>query len=234
MKDMAMITLSVTARRGIAAASLIAATAMAAACGSAGGSQPAPQQHASSSASGKSPAASNGRASNAGTALPSSGQVSSGQGGGSRLTACMTSSLKVAVDTSQEGAAAGSTYLPINFTNSSGRTCSMYGFPGVSFVTGPGGSQIGAAAARNSGFSSVPVTLAAHGSAHAWLQVAQSANYPASTCHMVTATWLRVFPPGNTAAAYISHTFQACSSAKANILTVMPVRSGTGFQGRVP
>jgi hypothetical protein len=159
--------------------------------------------------------------------------MSSGQGG-SGLAACTTSSLRVSVDISQGGAAAGSTYMPVNFTNSSGHPCSMYGFPGVSFVTGPGGSQIGAAAARNHGFSPVSVTLAAHGSAHAWLQVAQAGNYPSSTCHMVTATWLRVFPPGNTAAAYVSHTFPACSSAKASLLTVMPVRSGTGVQGRVP
>jgi hypothetical protein len=157
--------------------------------------------------------------------------MSSGKGG---LTACVTSSLNVTVDISQGGGAAGSTYLPIDFTNSSGRACSMYGFPGVSFVTGRGGSQIGAAAARNDGFSPVPVTLAAHGSAHAWLQVAQAGNYPASTCHMVTATWLRVFPPGDRVPAYVSHTFSACSSAKANLLTVMPVRSGKGVQGRVP
>jgi hypothetical protein len=159
--------------------------------------------------------------------------MSSGQAGPG-LAACTTSSLKVSVDTSQGGAAAGSTYLPINFTNSSGHPCSMYGFPGVSFVTGPGGSQIGAAAARNHGFSSVSVTLAAHGSAHAWLQVAQAGNYPTTTCHMVTATWLRVFPPGNRVPAYVSHTFSACSSARANLLTVMPVRSGAGVQGRVP
>jgi hypothetical protein len=140
----------------------------------------------------------------------------------------------VTVASSAGGGAAGSTYVPIDFTNTSGRACSMYGYPGVSFVTTRGGSQIGAAAVRNSGFSSVPVTLAAHASAHAWLQVAEAGNYPASSCHMVTATWLRVFPPANTAPAYVSHTFSACSSSKANLLTVMPVRSGAGVQGQVP
>jgi Protein of unknown function (DUF4232) len=234
---MGMITLSVTARRGIAAASLTAAAALVAACGSSGGSQTAPQQSASSSATGQGPAANGSGTPNAGpasAASPSSGRSASGQGGGSGLTACMTSSLNVAVDTSQGGGAAGSTYLPIDFANSSGRACSMEGFPGVSFVTGPGGSQIGAAAARNTGFPSVPVTLAAHASAHAWLQVAEAGNYPPSTCHMVTAAWLRVFPPGNTLAAYVRHTFSACSSAKVNLLTVMPVRSGAGARSRVP
>lgn len=231
-----MITISVIARRGIAAASLTAAAAMAAACGSSGSSPSAPQQSASSSASSPGPGGASGTGTpNAGAAsgAPASGATPTSPGG-TKVAACMTAALSVTVASTPGGAAAGSTYVPIDFTNFSGRACSMYGFPGVSFVTGRGGSQIGAAAARNTGFSSVPVTLAAHGSAHAWLQVAEAGNYPASTCHMVTATWLRIFPPANTAPAYASHTFSACASSKANLLTVMPVRPGAGVQGQVP
>jgi hypothetical protein len=233
---MGMITISVTARRGIAAASLTAAAAMAAACGSSGSSQPAPQQSGSPSASGQGAGGANGTGTpNAGspTGGPASGATPTGPGG-TNVAACTTSALTVTVASTPGGGAAGSTYMPIDFTNSSGRACALYGYPGVSFVTGRGGAQIGAAAARNTGFSAVPVTLASHASAHAWLQVAQAGNYPASTCHMVTATWLRVFPPGNTVPAYVSHTFSACASAKANLLTVMPVRSGAGVQGQVP
>ncbi len=232
-----MITISVTARRGIAAASLTAAAAMVAACGSSGSSPPAPQQSASSSASGQAAGGASGTGTpNAGSAsggAPVSGATPTGPGG-TKLAACTTSVLSVSVASTPGGGAAGSTYMPIDFTNSSGRACAMYGYPGVSFVTGRGGSQIGAAAARNTGFSSVPVTLASHAIAHAWLQVAEAGNYPATTCHMVTATWLRVFPPANTVPAYVSHTFSACSSPKANLLTVMPVRSGVGVQGQVP
>ena len=231
-----MITISVTARRGIAAASLTAAAAMVAACGSSGSSPTAPQQSASSSTSSSGPGGASGTGTpNAGASggAPASGATPTSPGG-TRVAACSTSALSVTVASTAGGGAAGSTYVPIDFTNSSGRACAMYGFPGVSFVTGRGGSQIGAAAARNSGFSSVSVTLAAHASAHAWLQVAEAGNYPATTCHMVTATWLRVFPPANTVPAYVSHTFSACSSSKANLLTVMPVRSGAGVQGQVP
>ena len=140
----------------------------------------------------------------------------------------------MSLDSNQGGGAAGSTYLPINFTNTSGAGCALYGYPGVSFVTGPGGTQIGAAATRASGASSVSVTLAAHATAHAWLQVVEAGNYPASTCQPVTAHWLKVYPPGNTAASYIGHSFPACSSGKVTVLTVMPVRSGAGVQGQVP
>jgi hypothetical protein len=80
----------------------------------------------------------------------------------------------------------------------------------------------------------VPVKLAASGVAHAWLQVAEAANYPAATCQPVTAHWLRVYAPGETQALYVSHAFDACSSDSAPLLTVIPVRSGQGVQGTTP
>jgi Protein of unknown function (DUF4232) len=87
---------------------------------------------------------------------------------------------------------------------------------------------------RLSGDHEVPVQLAAGGAAHAWLQVAEAGNYPAATCQPVTAHWLRVYAPGQTQALYVSHAFDACASASAPLLTVMPVRSGQGVQGTTP
>src|ERR1700732_1784139 len=121
------------------------------------------------------------------------------------LTVCQSAALKVAVDTSQAGGAAGSAYYPVNFTNTSGAPCGLYGYPGMSFVTADGnaGQQIGAAAQRDPAFGDLPVRLPADGVAHAWLQIAQAGNYPASACQPMTAHWLRVFPPGDTAATYV-------------------------------
>jgi hypothetical protein len=150
------------------------------------------------------------------------------------LATCATSALRVTVDATQGGGAAGSTYVPIDFTNTASTSCEMYGFPGVSFVTAEGGTQLGAAAARIAGLGAVTVVLHAGKTAHAWLQVAQAGNYPSSTCHPVTAHWLRVFPPGQRAAAYVQRTFAACSSAKAPILTVYPTRSGAGLLNHIP
>lgn len=167
-------------------------------------------------------------ASPAGTGSPSSGTVG--------LAACQSASLRVTVNASQAGGAAGSAYYPVDFTNSSSSPCGMYGYPGVSFVTAEGsaGRQIGAAAQENPGFGRLAVRLAAGGVAHAWLQVAQAGNYPASTCQPVTAHWLRVFAPGETEARYVNHAFSACSLASAPLLTVMPVRAGQGVQGTTP
>ena len=166
--------------------------------------------------------------SNAGTGRPASGTAG--------LALCQPSSLQVTVNASQAGGAAGSTYVPVDFTNTSGSPCGLYGYPGMSFVTaGDGsGSQIGAAAQENPSFGKVPVQLAAGGAAHAWLQVAEAGNYPAATCQPVTAHWLRVYAPGETQALYVSHAFDACASASTPLLTVMPVRSGQGVQGTTP
>ena len=59
-------------------------------------------------------------------------------------------------------------------------------------------------------------------------------DYPASSCRLVTVHWLRVYPPGETVALYVSHTFSACSSASAPLLTVLPVRPGPGNRNVTP
>jgi hypothetical protein len=149
------------------------------------------------------------------------------------LITCPSSELSVTVDDAQGSAAAGSDYLPIDFENSSASACTLFGFPGVSFVTSAG-TQIGAPAARNTGFGSLRVTLEPGQSAHAWLQVANAQNYPSSTCQPTTASALRVYPPGNTAPRIVSQSFAACRSMSTSILAVMPVRAGRGAQSTVP
>jgi hypothetical protein len=155
---------------------------------------------------------------------------------GTGQAACGTTSLQLTVDTSQADSGAGSTYYPLDFTNTSASACELYGYPGVSFVTTPAsaGRQIGAAARRGSAFPKVTVTIAPGQTAHAWLKVAEAGNYPSSTCQPATAGGLRVYPPGQTAAGYVSHRFSACSSGSAALLTVLPVRSGKGRQGITP
>ena len=140
------------------------------------------------------------------------------------------------IDLSQANGAAGSAYYPLNFTNTSAKACAMYGYPGVSFVTAGSvaGKQIGAAALRSTAFAKLSVRLAPGGSAHAWLKVTVAANYPASTCNPVTADWLKVYPPQETVAGYVSQTFSACGDASAPLLAILPVRAGKGAAGITP
>jgi len=208
----------------------IAAAGLLAACASATTSSTAATPHAASSRTPNTSTSSTAAKNGSGTS------ETSGTSGTAGLTACGASSLRVAVDAGQAGGAAGSTYVPVTFTNTSSSACGMYGFPGVSFVSADdsAGHQIGAAAQQNAQFARQTVKLPAGGVAHAWLQVAEAANYPASSCQPVTARWLRVFAPGQTAAIYVSHSFDACSSSSAPLLTVMPVRAGQGKQGITP
>jgi hypothetical protein len=138
---------------------------------------------------------------------------------------CATSALKATVSTSGGGAAAGSTYYPIQFVNVSGSSCTLYGYPGVSFVTAQGGSQIGPAASRNPAMPKQLVTVAPGQTVHAELQVVNAENYPPADCGLVTAHWLKIYPPNQTAPLYVSFSAQTCTKAK-QVLTVQTVQTG--------
>ncbi|MGH3217521.1 MAG: DUF4232 domain-containing protein [Streptosporangiaceae bacterium] len=178
----------------------------------------------------------------AGGLLAGCGTVTAGSTAGSTaaphagLTPCGTASLTVAVNTGQASALAGSTYYPVDFTNTSKAACGMSGFPGVSFVSagGSSGRQIGAAAQQNPAYSTLAVRIPAGGTAHAWLQVAVSSNYPASACKPVSAHWLRITAPQATGAGYVSFSSGACASAATPLLIVMPVRAGKAVHGTTP
>jgi len=219
------------ARHAIAAAALVCGAALVAACGSVPSTSSGQTSSAGSgghSAPVVSPAAS-GTASLASSASPSGAPAGS---------TCVASDLKVTIVTSGGGAAAGSTYYPLNFTNVASHSCTLEGYPGISFVTGPTGSQIGSPASRNPMVAAAPVTLAPGGIAHATLQVVDALNYSASACHPVTAHWLRVFPPNQYSAVNISFTATTCSaklpSSLGSALSVDAIKAGEGKPGQGP
>jgi hypothetical protein len=187
----------------------------------------------STAAAGKSTSKAQGAGGTAAASPAGTGATAPGLGS---LALCQPASLRVAVNTGQAGVAMGSTYYPVDFTNTASSPCGLYGYPGMSFVTAADGTgrQIGAPAQQNPGFGKVAVRLAAGGQAHAWLQVTQAGNYPSATCQPVTAHGLRVYAPGETEALYVNQSFSACSSASVQLLTVMPVRPGQGVRGSTP
>jgi Domain of unknown function (DUF4232) len=165
-----------------------------------------------------------------GTSAPGSPGTAAG------VARCPTAALTIAVDDSQADATAGSTYYPVDFTNTSATPCTMTGYPGVSFVTAANGAgqQIGAAAQRNPQYDPAVVRLEPHAHAHAWLQVSAADNYPETSCHPVTAHGLRIYPPDQTEAGYVTQDFSACALPAAGLLTIMPLRPGQGAQGSTP
>jgi uncharacterized protein DUF4232 len=181
------------------------------------------------------PAASSAPAATPGSSQPTPQPSATASAG---VAGCTSSGLNVKVDTSQGGAAAGSTYVPIDFTNTTGSACTLFGFPGVSFVSSVPGSQIGRPASRNRAASATTVTLAPGGVAHATLQVAEAGNYDPSACKPVTAHWLRVYPPNQFDAIYTKYTAQVCSAKLPHQLgrqlSVYVVRPGAGKAGQGP
>jgi hypothetical protein len=214
--------------RALTAAVTVASASLLTACGTVPASQSTSPAASSTASGGQRPGAGGGSASSRTAPATVPGMAG--------LAVCQSSALKVALDVTQAGGAAGSAYYPVNFTNTSDMPCGLYGYPGMSLVTAAGstGHQIGAAAQRNPAFAEMPIRLPAGGVAHAWLQVAQDGNYPASACRPVTAHWLRVFPPGDSVASFVDVSFGACALASAPLLTVTPVRSGYGVRGVTP
>ena len=153
------------------------------------------------------------------------------------MASCASSGLTAKVDASQGGAAAGSVYVPINFTNTTGSACTLFGYPGVSFVTSPSGSQLGRPATRVAPTAAL-VTLPPGGVAHATIRIAQAANYSPSDCVPVTAHWLKIYPPNQFTAIYARYTTQACSArlphAQGSQLSVYVVKPGPGKAGQTP
>jgi hypothetical protein len=120
---------------------------------------------------------------------------------------------------------AGSFYAPLVFTNTGSSSCTLRGYPGVSYVAPRTGQQVGAAATHNARYAVTTVTLAAGRSASAVVQLVDIGNFPRSRCVPATASGLRVYPPGSSAAAYVAFSApqQTCSTQVTD-LTVQAVR----------
>jgi Protein of unknown function (DUF4232) len=141
------------------------------------------------------------------------------------LLSCATSSLKVKQGLAQ--GYAGGVYQVIDFTNISATSCTLYGYPGVSFVTAPPYDQIGVAAKRATTTPVKLITLAPGATANSLLQIVDALNFPASTCHPVKAAYLRIYPPNQTASVFLANTSQTCSKP-VQILFVSAVAAGSG------
>ncbi len=137
---------------------------------------------------------------------------------------CTPSQTAVWLGDGPGGGTAGTTYYPLEFSNVGTRSCALDGYPGVSAYQGPL-KQLGAAANRN-GTNYAVVTLAPGATAHAILGVH---DWGAICTKEVTASGLRVYPPGQKSSHEVDWVFGACQQR--GVLTVGPVRPGTGIPG---
>jgi hypothetical protein len=217
------VTGPIRARRPVlGAALLLAAAAMVTGCGA--GTQSAAAPPGTASPAGSSAPFPSSTA--AGTASP---PVSAAAGGAP--ASCPTSGLKATVLRVPGSATAGTEHFPVDLTNVSGRSCVLFGYPGLSFVSGPGGSQIGPAAARSDVSSPAAVTLAPGATAYATLSMVDPGTFSVSACRPVTAHWLRVYPPNQTTALAVPFTATVCTGLPARLgpqLAVAVIQPGSG------
>jgi Protein of unknown function (DUF4232) len=95
----------------------------------------------------------------------------------------------------------------LQLKNVGSSACALYGYPGVSWVAGADGHQVGAAAVRQTdpaGSAEKTVTLAPGALASAPLDIVDAAVFSPSACKPVPVRGLRVYPPGEKAALFLS------------------------------
>jgi Protein of unknown function (DUF4232) len=132
---------------------------------------------------------------------------------------CSTGGLVIWLDTQGNGTA-GTIFYTLEFTNLSGRTCTLRGYPGVSAINLSGG-RVGSAASRLTGHAVKTISLAKGATAKATLGAVDTGALP--NCHMTTAAGLRVYPPNQTASRTIPFPFPACANSGPAFLRVAPV-----------
>ena len=196
----------------VRAAAALSCLAALAACSSSGSSS-TPSSSASTS----------GPATPAAGTAPATAPAQSASPAVASAPACANGSLQVKLGPSE--GYAGGVDEAIGFTNISGASCTLYGYPGVSLVSGAQ-AQIGLAAKRSSTAPVTLITLAPGATGTAMLQVVDALNFPTATCGPAQATELRVYPPNQTAAVYLPDSSEGCAQP-VQVLFVGAVQAGS-------
>jgi hypothetical protein len=122
---------------------------------------------------------------------------------------------------------AGTYYRALIFTNKGERTCTIQGFPGVSYVTGDDGHQVGQAAERN-GAKKPAVTLEPGDSAHVTIGFLDVGAFDEATCQPTKTRGLRVYPPHEYDSMFVPADGLGCAKdVSENQLTVTSLEPGT-------
>lgn len=117
------------------------------------------------------------------------------------VTGCRSSQLKLSFGGGDAGMSQEETVL--RFTNAGRTSCTIAGFPGVSYVAGANGTQVGAPAVR-SGPMGARITLAPGQVASTVIHSVQVGVFDPAVCKPTPVRGYRIYPPNNTAAMFIA------------------------------
>jgi hypothetical protein len=138
------------------------------------------------------------------------------------VAACAAGQLALSLGQGQ--GAAGSFYTPLVLTNKSSTTCTMFGYPGMSYISASG-AAVGQPASRISGHVAT-VTVKPGGTASALLHQPNPLAFPPKDCHRKKASGIRVFPPGQTLSVVVTTSTSVCTTTKGRS-GVTPMQPGT-------
>ncbi|RSM38594.1 DUF4232 domain-containing protein [Amycolatopsis balhimycina DSM 5908] len=113
----------------------------------------------------------------------------------------------------QGDAGAGSVYRPLLIKNASAKPCVVQGFPGVSYVAGADGHQVGKDAFRE-GTKGNAVKLNPGQTAAADIQFVNVQNFDPGTCQPTPVKGLRIYLPQETASNFVASDGTGCASTK--------------------
>ncbi|MGW4521504.1 DUF4232 domain-containing protein [Amycolatopsis sp. NPDC004378] len=147
------------------------------------------------------------------TAAPSSSSTAASQPVAAPPDNGLCKAGDVTLSLGQGDAGAGSSYRPLLIKNKSSKPCTIQGFPGVSYVAGADGHQVGKDAFRE-GTKGNPVKLDPGQSAAADIQFVNVQNFDPGTCQPTAVKGLRVYLPQETASNFLPTDGTACASTK--------------------
>lgn len=158
---------------------------------------------------------------------PGNGGGEGSGGGGAPMAGgtpeCRATNLKLSLGPSD--GTAGHVFQALRFTNSSAQNCVIVGFPGVSYVTGSNGTQVGAPAERD-GAKGGQILLKPGQVASTVVTFTDVGVFDPATCKPTPTLGLRVYPPDSTASMFIAQNGTGCagttSSAQLRVETIKP------------
>ncbi|MBE8518060.1 DUF4232 domain-containing protein [Amycolatopsis sp. H6(2020)] len=124
---------------------------------------------------------------------------------------CKSGDVKLSLG--QGDAGAGSVFKPLLITNSSAKPCTIQGFPGVSYVAGADGHQVGKDAFRE-GTKGNAVKLNPGQTAAADIQFVNVRNFDPGTCQPTPVKGLRIYLPQETASNFVPSDGTGCAGTK--------------------
>ncbi len=124
---------------------------------------------------------------------------------------CKSGDVKLSLGQGDSGA--GSTYRPLLITNASSEPCTIQGFPGVSYVAGADGHQVGKDAFRE-GTKGNAVKLNPGQTAAADIQFVNVRNFDPATCQPTPVKGLRIYLPQETASNFVPSDGTGCAGTK--------------------